>query len=126
MYYDMAIQLLNAVKAWRDCDGNDGFPHAVREQIDALLMAHEVRSKETVHVKIVTEDVVKDAARYQALREQHEVDDEQASNGNYGKTYPPRTLCVFQDDGKDGLEPVPCDPGALDILLDDIILKKSI
>jgi len=55
-----------------------------------------------------------DAERYRFLRKQHEFDDDQASNNNYGKNYPPRTMCVFQDDGADGLEPVKCDPGALD------------
>ena len=45
-YYKLAIDLLNQVKAWRDCDGNDGFPHETREQIDALLMAHELRQRE--------------------------------------------------------------------------------
>ena len=45
-YYKLAIDLLNQVKAWRDCDGNDGFPAETREQIDALLMAHELRQRE--------------------------------------------------------------------------------
>lgn len=38
-----AVRLLNAVKAWRDCDGNDGFPDEVRLHIDALLMTAELR-----------------------------------------------------------------------------------
>lgn len=59
-----------------------------------------------------------DAERYRFLRKQHEFDDDQASNNNYGKNYPPRTMCVFQDDGADGLEPVKCDPGALDEAID--------
>ena len=41
-----AIDALNKVKAWRDCDGNDGFPHGVREQIDAVLMVFETRQNE--------------------------------------------------------------------------------
>ena len=64
------------------------------------------------------QEVGKDAARYRHLRARHEIDDEQASNTNYGKNYPQRTLTVFQDDGEDGLEPVPCDPGALDAAID--------
>ena len=46
-YYPIAIDLLNKVKAWRDCEGNDGFPPDVREGIDALLSAHEVRASGT-------------------------------------------------------------------------------
>lgn len=42
--FTTAIDALNKVKAWRDCDGNDGFPHDVREQIDAVLMAYEARA----------------------------------------------------------------------------------
>lgn len=41
--YRAAVSALNGVKAWRDCDGNDGFPHKVREQIDAILLAYEAR-----------------------------------------------------------------------------------
>lgn len=44
--FTTAIDALNKVKAWRDCDGNDGFPHDVREQIDVVLMAFELRQKE--------------------------------------------------------------------------------
>lgn len=64
-------------------------------------------------------DTEENAARYVFLREQHEIDDEQASSLNYGKTYPPRTLVVFHGDGEDGLEPIPCDPGELDKVIDD-------
>lgn len=39
-----AITALNCVKAWRDCDGNTGFPIDVRERIDAILMAYELRA----------------------------------------------------------------------------------
>jgi len=46
VFLPLAIQLLNSVKAWRDCDGNDGFPQEVREQIDALLTAYELREQE--------------------------------------------------------------------------------
>lgn len=60
----------------------------------------------------------RDAARYRWLRSQHEVDDERASDNNYGKSYPPRTMTVFVDDGHDGLDPLPCDPGALDAAID--------
>lgn len=42
--FTLAIDALNKTKAWRDCDGNDGFPHEVREQIDAVLMAYELRA----------------------------------------------------------------------------------
>lgn len=42
--FTMAIDALNKVKAWRDCDANDGFPGDVREQIDAVLMAYELRA----------------------------------------------------------------------------------
>jgi hypothetical protein len=59
-----------------------------------------------------------DAARWRALRKQHEFNDDSASNGSYGKSYPERTLTVFGDDGQDGLEPIPCDPGALDAAID--------
>jgi hypothetical protein len=38
-----AVYLLNGVKAWRDSDGNEPFPHDIREGIDALLMMAEVR-----------------------------------------------------------------------------------
>lgn len=63
-------------------------------------------------------DAPTDAERYAFLRSQHEVNDEQLTNNNYGKSYPPRTLTVFGDDGEDGLEPIPCDPGALDARID--------
>lgn len=36
-----AVAVLNTVKAWRDSDGNEGFPHEARERIDALLMTFE-------------------------------------------------------------------------------------
>ena len=39
----MAIDALNKTKAWRDSEGNEGFPGGVREQIDAVLMAYECR-----------------------------------------------------------------------------------
>lgn len=42
--FTTAIDALNKVKAWRDCDGNAGFPHDVRAQIDAVLMAYEMRA----------------------------------------------------------------------------------
>jgi hypothetical protein len=45
--FTLAIDALNKTKAWRDCDGNDGFPHEVREQIDAVLMAYELRARDT-------------------------------------------------------------------------------
>lgn len=64
------------------------------------------------------ESMQADAARYRWLRSQHEVDDERASDNNYGKSYPPRTMTVFVDDGHDGLDPLPCDPGALDAAID--------
>ena len=38
-----AVAVLNTVKAWRDCEGNDGFPHEARERIYALLMTFEQR-----------------------------------------------------------------------------------
>lgn len=41
--FALAVQALNGVKAWRDCEGNDGFPDEVREQIDAVLSAFELR-----------------------------------------------------------------------------------
>lgn len=62
-----------------------------------------------------------DARRWRELVQQHEFDDDQATHNNYGRTYPKRTLCVFQDDGEDGLEPVPCDPGELAKVVDAVI-----
>lgn len=47
LYLTLAIQALNGVKAWRDSDGNEGFPHELREKIEALLMAYEVRKNGT-------------------------------------------------------------------------------
>lgn len=41
--FALAVRALNGVKAWRDCEGNDGFPDEVREQIDAVLSAFELR-----------------------------------------------------------------------------------
>lgn len=38
-----AVRALNMVKAWRDSDGNEPFPHEARELIDALLMMAEQR-----------------------------------------------------------------------------------
>jgi hypothetical protein len=38
---DLMIGMLNRVKAWRDCDGNDGFPADLRDEIDALILAVE-------------------------------------------------------------------------------------
>jgi hypothetical protein len=35
--YQAAHRLLREVKTWRDSDGNEGFPHALRERIDAAL-----------------------------------------------------------------------------------------
>ncbi len=46
VFYPMAIGLLNRVKAWRDSEGNEAFPDDLRQRIDALLMAHEVRTAE--------------------------------------------------------------------------------
>lgn len=46
-YYPVAIGLLNQVKAWRDSDGNEQFPEKLRMEIDAILMAHEVRTQGT-------------------------------------------------------------------------------
>lgn len=45
--FDLAVQCLNGVKAWRDSDGNEPFPQELREQIDAVLMAYEVRKNGT-------------------------------------------------------------------------------
>ena len=67
----------------------------------------------------------RDAARWRELLRQHEIDDDQATHNNYGRTYPKRTLCVFQDDGEDGLEPVPCDPGELTRVVDAAIAAKE-
>lgn len=67
----------------------------------------------------------KDAERYQWLRSQHEIDDAQSSNNNYGKSYPPRTMTVFADDGEDGLEPLPCDPGSLDAAIDAALSEET-
>jgi hypothetical protein len=39
----MAVRALNMVKAWRDSDGNEPFPHEAREMIDAVLMTYEQR-----------------------------------------------------------------------------------
>lgn len=39
-----AITALNGVKAWRDSDGNEGFPHDTRTLVDAVLMAYESRA----------------------------------------------------------------------------------
>ena len=47
--FALAVQALNGVKAWRDCEGNDGFPDEVREQIDAVLSAFELRYSQTRH-----------------------------------------------------------------------------
>ena len=80
------------------------------------LMLEERREKKATEAENAA--LRKDAERYRFLRKQHEFDDDQASNNNYGKNYPPRTMCVFQDDGSDGLEPVKCDPGALDKAID--------
>lgn len=66
-----------------------------------------------------------DAKRWRTLVKQHEIDDDEASNGNYGRTYPKRTLTVFQDDGEDGLEPVPCDPGELTRVVDAAIAAQE-
>lgn len=38
-----ATAVLNMIKAWRDCDGNGGFPHEARERMDAFLMAIGLR-----------------------------------------------------------------------------------
>lgn len=42
---DQAVSVLNTVKAWRDSDGNEAFPHETRMQIDALLAFAEQRRK---------------------------------------------------------------------------------
>lgn len=39
----IAIQALNEVKAWRDSDGNEGFPEHTRTLVDAALMTYEQR-----------------------------------------------------------------------------------
>ena len=39
----LAVEALNEVKAWRDSDGNEGFPHTTREKIEAILMTYEQR-----------------------------------------------------------------------------------
>lgn len=66
-------------------------------------------------------DMARDAERWRFLRLQHEIDDEAATTNRYGTSYPRRTLTVFQDDGADGLEPVPCDRGELDAVIDSAI-----
>lgn len=45
VFLQMAVDLLNKTKAWRDCEGNDGFPQDVREGMDALLTAIELRER---------------------------------------------------------------------------------
>jgi len=94
--------------------GLGGSDKEIIKHIDALLSRIQVAQQEREEC---AKDKV-DAERYRFLRKQHEFDDDQASNNNYGKNYPPRTMCVFQDDGADGLEPVKCDPGALDEAID--------
>jgi hypothetical protein len=42
----VAVQALNQVKAWRDSDGNEPFPHDTRLLIEAVLTAWELRSRE--------------------------------------------------------------------------------
>lgn len=39
----LAVEALNEVKAWRDSDGNEGFPESTRLKIDAVLMTYEQR-----------------------------------------------------------------------------------
>jgi hypothetical protein len=39
----LAIEALNEVKAWRDSDGNEGFPASTRDKVDAVLMTYEQR-----------------------------------------------------------------------------------
>lgn len=43
-YLPVMVQLLNNVKAWRDSDGNEAFPLELRMNIDAMLMAYELRA----------------------------------------------------------------------------------
>lgn len=38
-----AIEALNEVKAWRDSDGNEGFPEETRIKVEAVLMTYEQR-----------------------------------------------------------------------------------
>lgn len=46
LYDTIAIRLLNRVKAWRDAGDGYPFPPALREQIDGVLMAAELRAAE--------------------------------------------------------------------------------
>lgn len=46
LYDTIAIRLLNRVKAWRDQGEGYPFPQSLREQIDAVLMAAELRAAE--------------------------------------------------------------------------------
>jgi hypothetical protein len=47
----VAVQALNSVKAWRDSDGNEGFPHDTRLLIEAVLTAWELRQQEEAEAK---------------------------------------------------------------------------
>lgn len=69
--------------------------------------------------------LVADARRYRWMRSRHEVNDEMESDNNYGKSYPIRNMVVFHDDGYDGLEPIKCDPGALDETIDAEMEKEK-
>lgn len=64
-----------------------------------------------------------DAARYRMIRQQHEIDDDLATDMNYGKSYPPRTLVVFGPGSCDMIEPVSCVPGTLDAVVDRLIAR---
>ena len=39
----LTIEALNEVKAWRDSDGNEGFPADTRTKVEAVLMTYEQR-----------------------------------------------------------------------------------
>lgn len=47
--YQQAHRLLREVKSWRDSDGNDGFPHELRERIDGALAGRLVDGRETAN-----------------------------------------------------------------------------
>lgn len=46
LFERLCVKALNEVKAWRDSDGNEAFPHGTRQVIDALLMMYEQRRYE--------------------------------------------------------------------------------
>lgn len=66
-----AIQALNAVKAWRDCEGNDPFPHSVRDLVEAALMAWELREQPSPQLRAVLaaiDPIAAEAAEYGRLK----------------------------------------------------------